>query len=109
LEVKLGVFRQSPALVDHLILLRPADDVRLSGKTQEAWDAAVAAGSSLSMAPVDLETFAKLYAFPRWMQEVSERYSETGVPAEVYEFLANQTGGILELLALPERFSSAAA
>jgi hypothetical protein len=102
LETKLGVFAMSPTIIDHLILLRPADDVRLSGKTQASWEAAIAAGHRMTLQGVDLATFARLYAFPRWMQGVQETHATGQIPASVYEFLAKETGPILELLSLPE-------
>lgn len=100
LETKLAVFAAQPAVVDHLILLRPADDARLSGKTKAALDQAKAAGQSVRVEPVQLDVFARLYAFPRWMQQVADTYSEK-IPDQVYLFLAEQTEEVIHKLALP--------
>jgi hypothetical protein len=101
LEVKLSVFSQPQPPIDHLILFRPSDDARLSGRSQTAWDSAVAAGHSLRLESVDLDVFAKLHAFPRWMQQVQDAYPEGEAPERVYVFLAEQTEGIMLRLGLP--------
>lgn len=107
LETKLQAFENGAMAVDHLILLRPSDDVRLSGRTKELFDAAISTGRPVSVEPLELETFAKVYAFPRWMQAVGDSFPGAAVPAELYQFLAEQTEGILEKLAIPEKPRSA--
>lgn len=109
LETKLAIFQQPSAPVDHLILLRPADDARLSGRTQAAWDSVTKPGRVLRLEPVDVDVFAKLYAFPRWIQQVHESYQETAVPDDLYVFLAEQTESIMIKLGLPESESRLAA
>ena len=101
LETKLRVFDHEEVPIDHLILLRPADDARLTGKSKAAWDQTIAAGRSLRLEPVDLEVFAKLHAFPQWMQQVHDSYPDDQVPESLYLFLAEQTGPIIRKLALP--------
>lgn len=101
LETKLQVFTSAPPAIDHLILFRPADDARLSGRTQAAWEAARAAGHSARVEPVELDLFAKLYAFPRWMQQVSDAYPDGTIPDAVYLFLRDETEAILQRLTLP--------
>ena len=101
LEAKLQAFESTEASIDHLILFRPTDDPRLSGKTLEAWDQAQAAGHSVRVEPVESEIFAKLHAYPRWMQEVSDAHADGAVPEELYRFLAAETEPIMRRLALP--------
>lgn len=106
LETKLLVFTASPALADCLILFRPSDDIRLSGKTQAAWEQAEKNGATLVLEPVDLDVFAKLYAFPRWMRQVHEAYGDA-VPEWVYTLLAQETESIMIKLGLPNEGDSA--
>src|SRR5262245_11705304 len=40
LEVKLAAMESAPAMLDHLILLRPEDDLTLSGKSKTLWQEA---------------------------------------------------------------------
>ncbi|MGL4463915.1 MAG: hypothetical protein ACRC1K_17310, partial [Planctomycetia bacterium] len=101
LETKLDVFKPAVPPIDSLILLRPADDARLSGKTRDAWDQAAAGGRKLRLEPVDLEIFAKLYAFPRWMQQVVDAFGDAPLPEAVYLFLAEETEPIMLRLGLP--------
>ncbi|MFO0946627.1 MAG: hypothetical protein U1D30_11875 [Planctomycetota bacterium] len=102
LETKLQAFEEGKLAIDHLILLRPSDDVRLSGRTKELFDHAVSAGRPVVVEPLELETFAKVYAFPRWMQVVGDSFANAPVSSGLYQFLAEQTEGILEKLAIPE-------
>lgn len=105
LETKLQVFAVQPALVDHLILFRPADDIRMSGKTKTAWDQAVQAAASLRLEAVELDVFSKLFAFPRWIRQVHEVFGQD-VPEWVYALLAEETQSILLRLALPDELGS---
>lgn len=79
LEVKLGVMSLQPAMVDHLILLRPEDDLQLSGKSKTLWQEAERGGHHARLEPVSLDEFAQLYSFPRWLAAVRESLPE-GTP-----------------------------
>ncbi len=79
LEVKLGVMSLQPAMVDHLILLRPEDDLQLSGKSKTLWQEAERSGHHARLEPVSLDEFAQLYSFPRWLAAVRESLPE-GTP-----------------------------
>src|SRR5205085_9405843 len=37
LEIKLAALDMTPQVIDHLILLRPEDDIALSGKSKTIW------------------------------------------------------------------------
>jgi hypothetical protein len=101
LEAKLGAFDVPDENIDHLILFRPNDDARLSGRSQTAWEKAVADGRSLRIEAVDLDVFARLYAYPHWMQQVQDAYPDGEIPERVYIFLAEQTESIMLRLGLP--------
>lgn len=101
LDTKLEVFLKKPCPIDYLILMRPADDARLSGKTQAAFDQAIAANHGVRIEAVDQDVFAKMHAFPRWMQQVSDLYGGGRVPEQVFVFLAEQTESIMLRLGLP--------
>jgi hypothetical protein len=79
LEIKLGVMATEPCVVDHMILLRPEDDLTLSGKSKQLWADAERRGHHARLEPVSLDGFAALYSFPRWLAAVRESLPE-GVP-----------------------------
>src|SRR5205814_1862068 len=72
LNVKLLVLEAEPAIIDHLILLRPTDDMILSGKSKTLWQEAEKRGRHARLEAVDLDSFACLYGFPRWLTAVTE-------------------------------------
>ena len=77
------------------------DDARLTGRSQTAWEAALAAGHGVRLETVGLDVFAKLAAFPRWYQQVQEAFPDGMIPESVYVFLAEQTETIMQRLGLP--------
>ena len=72
LEIKLSALEQTPAVIDHLILLRPDDDVSLTGKSKAAWQESERRGRQTRLEPASLASFAALYAFPRWLTALGE-------------------------------------
>jgi hypothetical protein len=72
LEIKLSVMESEPAVIDHLILLRPEDDLSLTGKSKQMWQDAEKRGRHARLEPVDLDGFATLYSFPRWLATLTE-------------------------------------
>ena len=65
LQTKLSSLEIEPATVDLLILLRPEDDLSLSGKSKTLWQEAERHGRHARLEAVALDAFATLYAFPR--------------------------------------------
>ena len=65
LGTKLSALEVEPAVIDHLILLRPEDDLALTGKSKTLWQEAEQRGRHARLEPVSLDAFAALYAFPR--------------------------------------------
>jgi hypothetical protein len=108
LETKLCVF-DGDSKVDHLILFRPADDSRVSGRSQTVWDEALGRGMSLRLETVDLNALARLHAFPRWLQQLQDTFGADAIPEHAYVFLAEQTEDVMIRLGLPTETSSEAA
>jgi hypothetical protein len=72
LETKLGSLEATPAVIDHLILLRPEDDLALTGKSKTLWQEAERRGRHARLEAVSLDGFAALYGFPRFLALLSE-------------------------------------
>jgi hypothetical protein len=99
LEVKLKVFEHPGA--DRLVLLRPEDDVRLSGRTQTVWGDALAGGRNVELEPVGLDRLSRLHALPRWWQQATEAMGGGAPPPEVVAAVLAETRPLLERLAWP--------
>jgi hypothetical protein len=72
LATKLSALEVEPAMVDHLILLRPEDDFSLTGKSKTLWQEAEKRGRHARLEAASLDAFASLYAFPRFLACVTE-------------------------------------
>jgi hypothetical protein len=72
LEIKLSALELTPAVIDHLILLRPDDDVALTGKSKAIWQESERRGRQTRLEPVNMAGFAALYGFPRWQTVLGE-------------------------------------
>ncbi len=101
LEVKLGVMDTEPTVVDHLILLRPEDDLTMSGKSKSLWQEAERRGKHARLEPVSLDGFAQLYSFPRWLAAVRESLPE-GVPVpNLADVIQDRCEKLLEQVCMP--------
>ena len=76
LETKLAALEAEPPVIDHLILLRPEDDLALTGKSKTLWQEAERRGRHARLEPVSLDAFAVLYGFPRWLAALTEALPE---------------------------------
>jgi hypothetical protein len=76
LEIKLASLEATPQVIDHLILLRPEDDLALTGKSKTIWQEAESRGRHARLEAANLDNFAILYGLPRWLSALSE-----GLPA----------------------------
>jgi hypothetical protein len=101
LQTKLAAFEMTPPVVDQLVLLRPADDITLSGKSKTLWDEAVQQGRGLRLEPVSLEDLAVLYGFPRWLTAMHETHGATGSLPNLADFLQEQCAPLLGQLSMP--------
>ena len=72
LGTKLSAFDAEPPVIDHLILLRPEDDLALSGKSKMLWQEAERRGRHARLEAVNLGSFAILYGLPRWLAALTE-------------------------------------
>lgn len=100
LAVKLAAFDGEPCVLDQLILLRPSDDVAITGKSKTLWDEASSQGRICRVEALDLDRFAWLYAFPRWLSMISENQENTPVP-NLADFLQDQMQELIKQLCLP--------
>ena len=101
LEVKLGVMDVAPQVVDHLILLRPDDDLALGGKSKTLWTDAERRGKLARLEAVSVDGFAMLSAFPRWLAAVRESMP-TGAPIpNLADLIQDKAEKLLEQVCMP--------
>jgi len=101
LEVKLAVMDAQPVMVDHLILLRPEDDLTMSGKSKTLWQDAERRGKHARLEPVSLDGFAQLYAFPRWLAAVRESLPEGTPLPNLADVIQEKCEKLLEQVCMP--------
>src|SRR4029453_11072109 len=61
LEIKLSALEVNPPVIDQLILLRPEDDLALTGKSKTLWQDSEKRGRHVRLEPVTLDNYAILY------------------------------------------------
>jgi hypothetical protein len=101
LETKLASMEAAPPVIDHLILLRPEDDLALSGKSKSLWQEAERNGRHARLEAVSLDTFAILYGFPRWLTAVSEALPDGQPLPNLADFLQEHCEKLLEQICMP--------
>jgi hypothetical protein len=101
LQTKLASLEAMPPVIDHLILLRPEDDLALSGKSKSLWQQAERTGRHARLEPVSLDTFAILYAFPRWLAVLEEGQADGQELPNLAEFLQERCEKLLEQVCMP--------
>jgi hypothetical protein len=101
LEIKLAALAAEPPAIDHLILLRPEDDLTLSGKSKTMWQETERRGKLPRLEPVNLDGFAVLYAFPRWLAALTEAQIEGQPLPNLADFLQEQCESLLERVCMP--------
>jgi hypothetical protein len=101
LETKLASLEASPPLIDHLILLRPEDDLSLTGKSKTLWQEAERHGRHARLEPVTLEAFAVLYGFPRFLTCVGEALPEGQPLPNLADLLQERCDKLLEQVCMP--------
>ena len=103
LEIKLGALDVTPPIIDHLILLRPEDDMGLTGKSKTLWQTAEKQGRHARLEAVSLDGFAVLYAFPRFLSAIGEA-SPAGHPLpNLADSLQEWCEKLLEQICMPVR------
>ena len=101
LETKLSVMKAEPSMIDHLILLRPEDDLSLTGKTKTMWQEAEKQGHYTRLEPVSLDGFAMLYSFPRWLNAITESLPEGQPLPNLADLIQEQCEKLLEQVCMP--------
>jgi hypothetical protein len=101
LGTKLSSLETEPAIVDHLILLRPEDDLALSGKSKSLWQDAEKRGRHARLEPVALDAFAALYAFPRLVAALTESLPEGQPLPNLADLLQEKCEKLLEQVCMP--------
>lgn len=101
LETKLATLDITPPVIDHLILLRPEDDLTLTGKSKTLWQAAEKRGQHARVEAVTLENYAVFYAFPRWLTAVGEAQPQGQPLPNLADFLQEHCEKLLEQVCMP--------
>ncbi len=101
LTIKLTALDVEPSVIDHLILLRPEDDLQLTGKSKQLWQEAERRGRHARLEPVSVEGFASLYAFPRVVAALTEGLPEGQPLPNLAELLQDTCEKILEQVCMP--------
>jgi hypothetical protein len=101
LATKLSALELEPAVIDHLILLRPEDDLALSGKSKAHWQEAERRGRHARLEPVSLDAFAALYAFPRLLGGLEESLPDGQPLPNLADLLQEKCEKLLEQVCMP--------
>lgn len=101
LDVKLASMEVEPSVIDHLILLRPEDDLTLTGKSKTLWQDAERRGRHARLEAFSLDAFAMLYAFPRWLAAVTESLPEGQPVPNLADLLQDKCEKLLEQVCMP--------
>jgi hypothetical protein len=101
LAIKLSAFEAEPPVLDHLILLRPEEDLALSGKSKILWQETERRGRHARVEAVSLESFAVLYAFPRWMAALTEALPAGQPLPNLADMLQERCEKLLQQVCMP--------
>jgi hypothetical protein len=101
LAIKLSSLEVEPAVIDHLILLRPEDDLALTGKSKTLWQEAEKRGRHARLEAARLDVFAVLYAFPRFLACVTEALPQAQALPNLADLLQEKCERLLEQVCMP--------
>ncbi|MFO0876592.1 MAG: hypothetical protein U0840_04395 [Gemmataceae bacterium] len=101
LATKLSSLELEPSVIDHLILLRPEDDLALTGKSKTCWQEAERNGRHARLEPVALDAFSVLYAFPRVITSLAESLPEGQALPNLANLLQERCEKLLEQVCMP--------
>lgn len=101
LEIKLASWDCEPPIIDHLILLRPDDDLVLSGRSKSLWQDAERKGRHTRLEGLTLDRFAVLYAFPRWLTSIAESLPEGQPLPNLADLIQDKCEKLLEQVCMP--------
>jgi hypothetical protein len=101
LEIKLGSLDMTPQVIDHLILLRPEDDIALTGKSKSIWQDSERKGRHARLEPLLLDQFTILYGFPRWLAALGESLPPGHSLPNLADLIQEQCEKLLEQVCMP--------
>jgi hypothetical protein len=101
LATKLSALDVEPSVIDLLILLRPEDDLALSGKSKSLWIEAERRGKHARLEPVALDGFAALSALPRFVASLTESLPEGQPLPNLADLLQEKCEKLLEQVCMP--------
>jgi hypothetical protein len=101
LGTKLTAFDAEPPVIDHLILLRAEDDLTLSGKSKTLWQDSERRGRHARLEAVNLDAFAVLYGFPRWLAAITESLPEGQPVPNLADLIQDRCEKLLEQVCMP--------
>lgn len=101
LEIKLSSMYVEPPVVDHLILMRPEDDLSLTGKSKTVWAEAEKKGKHARLEPASAEALAMLYCFPRWIAAMKESLPEGQPLPNLADLIQEHCEKLLEQVCMP--------
>jgi hypothetical protein len=101
LAIKLSALEVEPQMIDHLILLRPEEDLNLSGKSKVLWQEAERKGRHARLEAVSLDGFSVLYGFPRWLSSISDSLPEGQPLPNQADLLQDRCEKLLEQVCMP--------
>lgn len=101
LEVKLAAFDVEPPTIDHLILLRPEDDLSLAGKSKSMWSEAERKGRHARLEPLDLDGFAMIASFPRCLSAFREGLQHGHELPNLADMIQEKCEKLLEQVCMP--------
>jgi hypothetical protein len=101
LEIKLSAMDVEPPVIDHLILMRPEDDLSLSGKSKALWQEAEKAGKHARLEPMTLESLGVLYSFPRWIAAMQSALPDGQPLPNLADLIQDRCEKLLEQVCMP--------
>jgi len=101
LEIKLTAFDIEPTMVDHLILLRPDDDVALTGKSKSMWQESEKRGRHARMEAMSVDDFAWIASFPRWLAALGDAMPPGQSLPNLADMIQEKCERILEQVCMP--------
>jgi hypothetical protein len=101
LETKLGALEATPQVIDHLILLRPEDDLALTGKSKALWQEAERRGRHARLEAVSLDGLAVLYGFPRFLAALGEALPAGQPLPNLADLFQDRCEKLLEQVCMP--------
>jgi hypothetical protein len=101
LATKLAALGVEPAVIDILVLLRPEDDLALTGKSKTLWQEAERGGKHPRLEPVSLDGFAVLYGFPRLVASLTESLPAGQPLPNLADLLQDRCEKLLQQLCMP--------